>query len=304
MLTIIRAEDPLTRARRLADRGYALLRFFGFLAAAVALTIVGAIVLTLAFGPQLDPDSPSLWPLVVSEAVLALLGAVLPAVLLGLLTREPLIRFGWGWPPKARQVLVGAAAGFSMMSLLIVSIAVLGAVHVHAPSLPPATVAGYGAGYALLFALVAIAEEGLLRGYALIQLSRAISFWPAAIITSLIFAALHLGNQDESTTGLVQVGLFGLLMAFSVRKTGGLWFALGVHASWDFTQTFIFGVPDSGMKSAGSLLTSSFDGPTWLTGGSVGPEGSFMVLLPLALLGVWISAIRVQAPEGESSSPD
>jgi hypothetical protein len=77
-------------------------------------------------------------------------------------------------------------------------------------------------------------------------------------------------------------------MAVSVRKSGGIWFAIGFHAAWDFAETFLFGVPDSGAASAGSLVVSTFSGPAWLTGGTAGPEGSLVVFLPLALLGLWL----------------
>jgi len=60
---------------------------------------------------------------------------------------------------------------------------------------PPGAALLHGLVYALSFTLVAISEEGLLRGYALIQLSRAISFWAAAIVTSAIFLALHLNPR-------------------------------------------------------------------------------------------------------------
>jgi hypothetical protein len=48
----------------------------------------------------------------------------------------------------------------------------------------------------------------------------------------------------------------------------------------------LYSVPDSGGVSPGHLLKSSFHGPKWLTGGSVGPEGSVLIFVLLVLL--WI----------------
>jgi CAAX protease family protein len=59
-----------------------------------------------------------------------------------------------------------------------------------------------------------------------------------------------------------------------VRRTGSLWFAVGMHAAFDFGETFFYSVPDSGMVLPGHLSDATLHGPTWLTGGSVGPEAS------------------------------
>jgi hypothetical protein len=44
----------------------------------------------------------------------------------------------------------------------------------------------------------------------------------------------------------------------------------------------------SGNMMKGHLLTTHSSGPTWLSGGSAGPEGSLMVLPLLALMAIWI----------------
>jgi hypothetical protein len=60
---------------------------------------------------------------------------------------------------------------------------------------------------------------------------------------------------------------------------------MGCHAGWDFAQSFIFGVPDSGTMIAGHILQPTFHGPDWLTGGTVGPEGSVLaIVMPIALV--------------------
>jgi hypothetical protein len=51
-------------------------------------------------------------------------------------------------------------------------------------------------------------------------------------------------------------------------------------------ESFFYSVPDSGQISPGHLLSSSFHGSRWLTGGSVGPEGSFVCFVVIALL--WV----------------
>ena len=62
--------------------------------------------------------------------------------------------------------------------------------------------------------------------------------------------------------------------------------AIGFHAAWDWGESYFYGVPDSGELAAGHLLNVSFSGPQWLSGGTVGPEGSWLCTLLLVVL--WV----------------
>jgi membrane protease YdiL (CAAX protease family) len=128
--------------------------------------------------------------------------------------------------------------------------------------------------WALCLTFVGLFEEFLFRGYTLFTLSSGIGFWPAAIVLSLLFAGVHLQNSGEGLVGVASVFVVGLLWCFTVRRTGSLWFAVGMHAAFDFGETFLYSVPDSGMVLPGHLSDATLHGPAWLTGGSVGPEAS------------------------------
>jgi len=80
----------------------------------------------------------------------------------------------------------------------------------------------------------------------------------------------------------------GLVFAFTLKRTGNLWFAVGWHAAFDFGETFLFSVPNSGSVFSGHLSSASLEGPSWLTGGSVGPEGSVFSFIILALAALLI----------------
>ncbi|MGH8202451.1 MAG: lysostaphin resistance A-like protein [Steroidobacteraceae bacterium] len=109
--------------------------------------------------------------------------------------------------------------------------------------------------------------------FTLVQLSRALSFWAAAVLMSGLFLLSHTANMRENPLGLFAAALVGLVLAYSFRRTGALWFAIGFHAAWDYTESFLFGVPDSGGVLRGALMRSTIHGPAWLTGGSAGPRG-------------------------------
>src|SRR6266852_8692627 len=143
---------------------------------------------------------------------------------------------------------------------------------------------GYPVGWAIVFLMVGYFEEFLFRGYLQFTLTTAIGFWPSAILLSIVFGFVHLGSRGENWMGSATAGLFGLFLCFTLRRTGNLWFAVGLHASFVYGETFIYSVPNSGFPSYGHLLNSALHGPRWLTGGSVGPEASVMTFVVLALM--------------------
>ena len=131
--------------------------------------------------------------------------------------------------------------------------------------------------------LVGLNEEYLFRGYALRVLWRGAGFWPAAIITTAIFAGLHLSKPHENAMDIGMIFILGLAICLSVQRTGTLWWAVGWHAAFDFGQFFLIGTHNGGQAPAGHLLTVTFNGPALLNGGELGTEASvFMVPAAIA----------------------
>jgi membrane protease YdiL (CAAX protease family) len=142
----------------------------------------------------------------------------------------------------------------------------------------------WGIMWAIVFVFTGLFEEFLFRGYTQYTLADGIGFWPAAILLSCSFGAVHLENRGEDWWGAASVATIGLVFAFALRRTGNLWFAVGWHASFDFGETFLYSVPNSGLVFDGHLSNASLHGPTWLTGGSVGPEASVFSFLIMGIL--------------------
>jgi len=71
-----------------------------------------------------------------------------------------------------------------------------------------------------------VAEEMFFRGFVLQGLANRWSFTPAVIVSSGVFAALHL-----SPALLLPVFVTGLLLGFLYRRTGSLWPSIAVHAA-------------------------------------------------------------------------
>jgi uncharacterized protein len=217
--------------------------------------------------------------------------AVLAVVLLTVVTREPGSRFGFALPGASRDFPVGLATGLVFVAAPLGLIWVLGGCAFQGVALQPGRIPAYAAFYALWDLAVAVFEETLFRSFILVQLSRAVSFWPAAAVTALLFGAGHMVNLHEAPFGLLVVGLDGFVLAYSFRRSGALWFAIGLHAAYDYTEDFIFGVPDSGTVPQVALLHTTLHGPVWLTGGQVGPEASVLVLPAILVVAVIVRLI-------------
>jgi uncharacterized protein len=216
--------------------------------------------------------------------VLAALCAIGATLIAAKLERRKFSSYGFGDRLAAPRFLWASLWGFVALTVFLLGLRVTQHYYFGAPGIHGAEIIKFGFFYLVLFLAVAVFEESLMRGYALFKLSEAIGFWPAVILLSILFGSGHITNKGESTFGVVAAGLFGVVIAYSILRSGSLWWAIGFHFMWDYSESFIYGVPDSGFVAPGHLLNSSFNGPAWITGGTVGPEGSYFILLVLAAL--------------------
>jgi uncharacterized protein len=196
----------------------------------------------------------------------------------------------------------GLAWGTAMIAATILLIRAFGGFSFGGLALSGAAIWGYAFFWGLTFLSVGFFEEYLFRGYAQFTLSTGLGFWPAASMLSAAFGAVHLGNSGEGKVGALSVFVVGMFFCLTLRRTGNLWFAVGLHAAFDWGETFLFSVPDSGLVFPGHLMNSSLHGPAWLTGGTVGPEGSVMVFVVLAVSAVIFSRMYPARDEGQEIS--
>lgn len=86
----------------------------------------------------------------------------------------------------------------------------------------------------LVALLVGAVEELVFRGFLLTQLEQVYSIWIAAIISSLIFAILHLvWERQETLPQLPGLWLMGMVLVLArFADNGSLGLAWGLHAGW------------------------------------------------------------------------
>ncbi len=233
----------------------------------------------------------TVWPEFIGELTV-LAGAILPALVMAAIEKRS---FGaYGLPRReafGELFWLGVVWGFLFLSLLMLLMRGVGVFSVSGLAIHGYRLVKFAAFWGVFFLIVAFFEEFMMRGYTQFTLAQGMGFWPAAVLLSFIFGAIHLGNQGEGATGALAAGLIGFFFCLTLRRTGNLWFAVGFHASWDWAESYFYSVPDSGGMSPGHLLNSSFHGPSWLTGGSVGPEGSALVFVVIVLC--WLAFNRM-----------
>jgi len=138
--------------------------------------------------------------------------------------------------------------------------------------------------------MIGIAEEFWFRHYLLHSLWRSIGFWPGALLIAAAFAAIHYFNKPgENIWDVITLVSFSLLCSYGVLRAGTLWFAVGLHVAFDFMQLVVIGTPNGGQVPVGRLLDTTFNGPAWLTGGTLGTEASWLMYpaFAAAFLYVW-----------------
>ena len=110
----------------------------------------------------------------------------------------------------------------------------------------------------LFFAAVLIqsgAEEIVDRCYLYQKLRRGyVEPWMAIGINALVFMAMHLPNDGINLAAKVQIILIAILFSLFVYYYDSLWAAIMMHTGWNFTQSILFGLPNSGTVSSYSLF--------------------------------------------------
>jgi uncharacterized protein len=237
-------------------------------------------------------------------AAILLFGSIAAAV-----ERRPFGAFGLPWRRALRAGFwQGAGAGLASLAVLVFVVQGAGAIRIGLSSTPALETAGFGIAYAVLFALLAVREEFLYRGYGVFTLAQVGGFWTSALASTIWFTWSHTEGSNGNWVGLASVAAFGLLACLMLRRTGNLWMAIGFHAAWNWGQSYVFGVNDSGHPPPpGHLLTSTISStaPAWLSGASVGPEGSALCLVLIGVLGVLYARVLrgVRYPDTRSGPP-
>ena len=186
------------------------------------------------------------------------------------------------WEGFAIGVVNAGAVALGMMALGGMQVHGLA---LHGPAIPSAALAWLGTSV-----LVGIAEEYLFRGYLLQTLWKSLGFWPAAVLIALWFGADHyFFKLGENVWDLITLVALGIWTCYTVLRSRSLWLATGYHAAFDYMQLFVIGTRNGSIEPVNHLLSASFQGPDWVTGGVLGTEASFLMYPSIVLMFVYIA---------------
>ena len=139
-------------------------------------------------------------------------------------------------------------------------------------------------------------EELWCRGFVYERITVRYPLWVAIIVNGLFFAALHLGNPGATVLPIADIAICGL--AFSVAKwyTKSIWFPMGIHTAWNFTQNFLFGLPNSGLVSEASVFTldAASAKSNLIYDAAFGVEGAIPAVAADAILGIICLALAAK----------
>lgn len=145
----------------------------------------------------------------------------------------------------------------------------------------------------IIFALGAVSEEVIFRGYMLQTLSRSKLAWGGVILTSFLFASAHNANPNATLFSWINTFLAGVWFCAGYLKTRTLWFPIALHFAWNWLQGAVLGINVSGLKelAPAPILQAIDTGPTWLTGGHYGIEGGIActTALIVSTAAIWFS---------------
>lgn len=266
--------------------GWRWLMFLGIFFVCAGVLILPAIALHLINLPGMQPGAQAFTAsfVLIQEGILVI-ALFVAALVMSKIEQRPMAQYGLPASEAFRgRFWVGAVWGILAITATMLLIAALHGFSFGSVALSGRALVGYALAWAIAFLLTGFSEEFLFRGYSQFTLGGGMGFWPAAIFLSLLFGAGHLQNPGEAWPGALAAAYIGFFFCFTLRRTGNIWFAVGLHAAWDYGETFVYGVPDSGFAAPGHLLSSSFHGPRWLTGGKVGPEASVACFVVISLM--------------------
>jgi membrane protease YdiL (CAAX protease family) len=188
--------------------------------------------------------------------------------------------------PWLRFLVVGACFGAGMQGLVFTIEALGGGIRTlgFGSLLSDVRLLAFALG---VFAAGGVLEELCFRGYLLQNLWESLGLIPSIVITSVLFACLHLGNPSALASPVPTLAgllFFAVWACCSLLWTRSLWLALGAHVAWNLFEGPVFGFPISGLLvPAKTVVIQEAIGPDWLTGGAFGPEAGASALVAMTI---------------------
>jgi membrane protease YdiL (CAAX protease family) len=258
----------------------ALLFFISALIASAIFTFIGMMVLAAIFGYDFSTIATNARDFIKdiglpANIIISFFGFV---GMLGVawlfrkfIDKKSFKSLGFDFSNYKKDLIIGLLCGFALIASGFVILMLMGNLSVSETNFNLPLILGY----ILLFAIASLNEEIMIRGYIMNNLFDSMDKYIALIISSLLFAVMHLANANITFLSVTNIFLAGILLGIYYVHRQNLWLPIALHFSWNYFQGPIFGFEVSGVDVNG-LIIQDIQGSDLLTGGQFGFEGSII----------------------------
>ena len=197
--------------------------------------------------------------------------------------RKPLKSIGLSLNGYKKDLYLGLGLGAGLITLGFLILFILGYLSVDGFSFPLGGIILY----LILFVVVSLHEEIMMRGYILNNLMQSMNRYVALSLSSLVFMTIHLLNPNVSFLSVVNLFLAGIVLGIYYLHKSNLWLPIGMHLTWNFFQGPVFGFEVSGIETK-SIIGQSIRGNELITGGSFGFEGSILATILILVMIIYL----------------
>jgi membrane protease YdiL (CAAX protease family) len=270
----------------------ALLFFISALIASAIFTFIGMMVLAVVFGYDFTSLATNArdfikdigLPANITVSFFGFIG-MLGVVWLyrKYIDKKSFKSLGFDFSNYRNDFITGIISGFGLIASGFVILMLMGKLSISDVSFNWLLIVGY----ILLFSIAALNEEIMIRGYILNNLFQSMNKYVALIISSLLFASMHLANANITFLSVTNIFLAGILLGIYYVQKQNLWLPISLHFSWNFFQGPVFGFEVSGVNVNG-VINQEIQGSNLITGGQFGFEGSILATFLILVAIVWI----------------
>ena len=177
-----------------------------------------------------------------------------------------------------KTAIIGGLSLGLVLNLLIALVAIAtGSIKLHYEGL------GLGAFLLLLIAVLiqSGAEEFVARVFIYQRLRKNFPKWPVVAIlgNGLFFILIHLGNPGMTFISELMLLLVSVMYSLVVYYFDSIWIPIVAHTTWNFTQSIILGLPNSGVVFPISMFKLDAGTNNFAFDSAFGVEGSILALV-------------------------
>lgn len=177
-----------------------------------------------------------------------------------------------------KTAIIGGLSLGLVLNLLIALVAIAtGSIKLHYEGI------GLGAFLLLLIAVLiqSGAEEFVARVFIYQRLRKNFPKWPLVAIlgNGLFFILIHLGNPGMTFISELMLLLVSVMYSLVVYYFDSIWIPIVAHTTWNFTQSIVLGLPNSGIVFPVSVFKLDAGANNFAFDSTFGVEGSILAII-------------------------